>query len=52
MSVEEGDIVCIHTGLGQLIREAEGKLDASIKMACPVLDGYDKRLLEQRSLAK
>jgi kynurenine formamidase len=44
--VERGDIVCIHTGLGQLIREADGKLDASIKTACTVLDGYDKRLLE------
>ena len=45
-AVEEGDIVCIHTGLGQLIREANGKLDASIKTKCSVLDGYDKRLLE------
>ena len=44
--VEKGDIVCIHTGLGQLIREADGKLDASIRTACAVLDGYDKRLLE------
>ena len=46
VTVEEGDIVCLHTGLGQLIREAEGKLDASIKTKCAVLDGYDKRLLE------
>ena len=44
--VEKGDIVCIHTGLGQLIREADGKLDPSIRRACAVLDGYDKRLLE------
>jgi len=44
--VEEGDIVCIHTGLGQLIRDADGKLDASIRTSCAVLDGYDKRLLE------
>jgi len=44
--VEKGDIVCIHTGFGQLIREADGKLDASIRTACAVLDGYDKRLLE------
>jgi len=44
--VEKGDIVCIHTGLGQLIRDADGKLDPSIRRACAVLDGYDKRLLE------
>ena len=46
IKVEAGDIVCIHTGLGQLIREAEGKLDVSIRTACTVLDGYDKALLE------
>ncbi len=46
VTVERGDIVCLHTGLGQLIREADGKLDASIKTSCTVLDGYDKRLLE------
>ena len=46
VTVEKGDIVCIHTGLGQLIRDANGKLDASIKTQCAVLDGYDKRLLE------
>jgi kynurenine formamidase len=44
--VEKGDIVCLHTGLGQLIREADGKLDSSIRQACAVMDGYDKRLLE------
>jgi len=46
VTVEEGDIVCIHTGLGQLIRDADGKLDASIRTRCAVLDGYDRRLLE------
>jgi kynurenine formamidase len=49
VTVQKGDIVCVHTGLGQLIRDAAdsgGKLDASIKTACTVLDGYDKRLLE------
>jgi len=44
--VETGDIVCIHTGLGQLIRDADGKLDQSIRHACAVMDGYDRRLLE------
>jgi len=46
VTVQKGDIVCMHTGLGQLIRDADGRLDASIKTACAVLDGYDKRLLE------
>ena len=46
VTVEKGDILCIHTGLGQLIRDANGKLDNSIKTQCAVLDGYDKRLLE------
>jgi kynurenine formamidase len=46
VTVEKGDIVCLHTGLGQLIRDAEGRLDESIKTKCAVLDGYDRRLLE------
>ena len=46
VEVGKADIVCIHTGLGQLIREADGKLDPSIRAKCAVLDGYDKRLLE------
>ena len=46
VTVEEGDIVCVHTGLGQLIRDADGKLDQSIRTKCAVLDGYDKRLHE------
>jgi kynurenine formamidase len=46
VTVQKGDILCVHTGLGQLIRDADGKLDNSIKTACSVLDGYDKPLLE------
>lgn len=46
VEVEEGDIVCIHTGLGQLIRDANGKLDQSIRHACAVMDGYDRKLLD------
>jgi len=46
VTVEKGDILVVHTGLGQLIRDAQGKLDDSIKTQCTVLDGYDKRLLE------
>jgi kynurenine formamidase len=46
VKVETGDIVCVHTGLGQLIREADGRPDDSIRHRCAVLDGYDNRLLE------
>jgi len=45
-TVEKGDILVLHTGLGQLIRDADGRLDDSIKTKCAVLDGYDQRLLE------
>ena len=46
VSVETGDILCVHTGLGQLIRDAQGAPDDSIRTRCTVLDGYDQRLLE------
>lgn len=46
VTVEQGDILCLHTGLGQLIRDANGRLDNSIKTRCAVLDGHDRRLLE------
>ena len=46
VTVEKGDILCLHTGYGQLIRDAAGNLDKSILAKCAVLAGYDKRLLE------
>lgn len=46
VEVEPGDILCLHTGLGALIREADGRLDATLRARCSVLDGYDRRLLE------
>jgi kynurenine formamidase len=46
VSVEPGDILVVHTGLGALIRAAQGRLDDAIRTQCSVLDGYDKRLLE------
>ncbi|MDH5537423.1 MAG: cyclase family protein [Betaproteobacteria bacterium] len=46
VKVDKGDIVLLHTGLGELIREADGKLDASIETACAVMDGYDDKLRE------
>jgi len=46
VAVETGDIVCIHTGLGQRIVDADGAPDPSLRTACAVLDGRDARLLE------
>jgi len=46
VEVEEGDIVCVHTGLGQRIVDAGGNPDASLRTACAVLNGHDPTLLE------
>ncbi len=43
---EPGDVVCIHTGLGQLIVDAQGKPGEELRTACAVLDGRDVRLLD------
>ena len=42
--VEKGDILCLWTGLDQLIMKGQGEPDPSIKEACAVLDGSDKKL--------
>lgn len=42
--VEKGDILCLWTGLDQLIIRGKGNPDPSIKEACAVLDGSDKKL--------
>src|SRR5690606_6134029 len=44
--VEAGDILCLWTGLDQLIMEMKGKPDESLTKACAVLDGRDHRLLQ------
>jgi hypothetical protein len=45
--VEEGDMVCLHTGFGELILEMEGKPDAhTLENSCTSLDGRDARLLK------
>jgi kynurenine formamidase len=44
--VEEGDILCLWTGLDRLILGMKGKPDNSVRTACSVLDGRDDRLLE------
>ena len=46
VQIEPGDIVCIHTGLGQLIVDAQGKPSEALRTACAVLDGHDARLLD------
>jgi kynurenine formamidase len=47
IQIEEGDIICLHTGLGELIMQSPiTGPDASIKTACAVLDGHDKSLLQ------
>lgn len=43
--VEEGDILCIWTGLDQMIMRMQGNPDDSLNKACAVLDGFDKNLL-------
>lgn len=45
--VEEGDIVCLNTGLGELIMNSPSSgPDPSIKTACAVLDGADPKILQ------
>jgi len=47
VTVEEGDILCIHTGIGQLIMDSgEDAPDPSIRTACAVLNGHDQKLLD------
>jgi len=46
VNVSEGDILCLHTGLGQLIVDSPPQgPDRSIRLACAVLDGSDPALL-------
>ncbi len=45
VEVEKGDILCIWTGLDQMIMRMQGSPDDSINKACAVLDGFDKKLL-------
>jgi kynurenine formamidase len=46
VTVETGDILCLWTGLDRLILACGGSPDESLKHACSVLDGRDRRLLE------
>ena len=42
--IEPGDILCLWTGLDQMIMRMAGNPDDSINKACAVLDGFDERL--------
>ena len=44
--VEEGDMVCLRTGLDRILIQAQGKLDDSIREAVCGLDGRDDKLLQ------
>ena len=46
VAVEKGDILCLWTGLDRMILSMNKQPDASLKEACAVLDGHDKRLLQ------
>jgi kynurenine formamidase len=43
--LEPGDILCLWTGLDQLIMAGQGNPDPAIKHACAVLNGWDPALL-------
>lgn len=43
--IEEGDILCLWTGLDQMIMNGKGNPDPSVKEACAVLNGFDNKLL-------
>ena len=43
--IEQGDILCLWTGLDQMILRMKGNPDDSINKACAVLDGFDNKLL-------
>jgi kynurenine formamidase len=44
--VEEGDMVCLHTGFSQLLLDLNRKPDAhTVENSCAVLDGRDQKLL-------
>ena len=44
--IEEGDILCLHTGLGRRIVPFEGRPDPELRSAGAALDGHDRRLLD------
>jgi len=45
VEVEEGDLVCFHTGFAELILSMGGKPDERLHSSCTALDGRDGKLL-------
>ncbi|WP_179381644.1 cyclase family protein [Jannaschia marina] len=46
VTVEEGDMLLLWTGIDRLILAGAGDPDPAIKTACAVLDGHDDKLLQ------
>ncbi|MDX9694762.1 MAG: cyclase family protein [Bacteroidales bacterium] len=46
VTVEQGDILCLWTGLDQMIMSMKGKPSDSINHSCAVLNGFDSKLLD------
>ncbi len=47
VTVEPGDMVCLHTGFAQMLVEMNGRPDPhALEHSCAVLDGRDQRLLD------
>jgi len=47
VQIEPGDMVCLHTGFGQLLMDAKGRPDKDmLENSCAVLDGRDPQLLQ------
>ena len=47
VTIERGDMVCLHTGFAQMLIEMGGTPDkATVENACAVLDGRETRLLQ------
>ncbi|MDQ8186279.1 cyclase family protein [Pelagicoccus sp. SDUM812002] len=46
VTVEKGDILCLWTGLDQMILSMNGHPETRLKTSCAVLDGRDEKLLD------
>lgn len=46
ITIEQGDILCLWTGLDRMILRLAGNPDDSLHHACAVLDGWDPKLLQ------
>lgn len=46
VEVEQGDMLCLWTGLDRMVVDMDGRPNDSLKHSCAVLDGRDERLLK------